>query len=402
MKTKILISGFLAATLSLFGALPSASAQVLYDQTMVQGTDEAGSIPIAMPIMAPTVPTNPTSPAEFNNCKRAEGCLGTSGLVDDGGDNSDDDLIDPISFDFMLTPTEVAAVNSAPGRGILTVTASRDIGHKMGASDPSDGLLPATLDDAGVGDLFRDTIDTCPAGEENLDPIDYSCGPNFHNDVQATASLDVSQSTFRNGAGDGQVRIVLSPPVADARSAGMGRLKIFSVRLMYVTEDTDGDGVVDNVDNCPVNPNPDQTDNDGDGLGDVCDGTPLGACTGATILGTPGANNLNGTNGPDIIAGLGGNDTINGLNNNDIICGGEGRDTINGGNGIDQLFGDPGNDTLSGNNGNDTLDGGPGSDTLSGNNGDDTLDGGGDTDSCNGGRGDDTAPNCEAVVSAVP
>jgi hypothetical protein len=35
--------------------------------------------------------------------------------------------------------------------------------------------------------------------------------------------------------------------------------------------DSDGDGVIDCLDNCPSNANPDQSDIDGDGIGDVCD-----------------------------------------------------------------------------------------------------------------------------------
>jgi len=35
--------------------------------------------------------------------------------------------------------------------------------------------------------------------------------------------------------------------------------------------DPDGDGICDEVDNCPDVPNPDQTDTDGDGIGDECD-----------------------------------------------------------------------------------------------------------------------------------
>ena len=38
--------------------------------------------------------------------------------------------------------------------------------------------------------------------------------------------------------------------------------------------DTDGDGVSDNEDNCPSEPNPVQKDTDGDGVGDVCDICP--------------------------------------------------------------------------------------------------------------------------------
>lgn len=38
--------------------------------------------------------------------------------------------------------------------------------------------------------------------------------------------------------------------------------------------DTDGDGVADNVDNCPCVANPDQADSDHDGVGDACDNCP--------------------------------------------------------------------------------------------------------------------------------
>jgi hypothetical protein len=42
--------------------------------------------------------------------------------------------------------------------------------------------------------------------------------------------------------------------------------------------DTDGDGVLNNVDNCPTVANPSQADKDGDGSGDVCDHCPAAVC----------------------------------------------------------------------------------------------------------------------------
>jgi hypothetical protein len=40
---------------------------------------------------------------------------------------------------------------------------------------------------------------------------------------------------------------------------------------LYKERDTDGDGVINSVDNCPMQPNPDQKDSNSNGIGDVCD-----------------------------------------------------------------------------------------------------------------------------------
>ncbi len=56
--------------------------------------------------------------------------------------------------------------------------------------------------------------------------------------------------------------------------------------------DGDGDGIIDCLDNCPVDPNPDQSDIDGDGDGDACDPTddPLNVTKLILKATTPGGN----------------------------------------------------------------------------------------------------------------
>jgi hypothetical protein len=50
------------------------------------------------------------------------------------------------------------------------------------------------------------------------------------------------------------------------------------IGLTYSTsDDFDGDGIEDDLDNCPFRPNRDQADSDADGVGDVCDNCPHAA-----------------------------------------------------------------------------------------------------------------------------
>jgi Ca2+-binding RTX toxin-like protein len=86
----------------------------------------------------------------------------------------------------------------------------------------------------------------------------------------------------------------------------------------------------------------------------------------ATIVGTPGDDNLVGTEGRDVIAGLQGNDEIRGLGGDDLICTDEGNDRMGGGDGDDSMEGGPGNDRMFGELGNDDMLGGAGTDTMDG------------------------------------
>lgn len=87
----------------------------------------------------------------------------------------------------------------------------------------------------------------------------------------------------------------------------------------------------------------------------------------ATIVGTEGDDELDGTRKADVIVGLRGNDQIRDRGGNDIVCGGPGNDWIGG------WMGYPGNDKIDGGAGNDRLNGGLGHNLIGGGPGDDNL-----------------------------
>jgi PEP-CTERM motif-containing protein len=130
------------------------------------------------------------------------------------------------TFTFALTPAQIGSITGGPGaQATLSVTASRDIGHKAG--DAPNDMLATAADGVPLGNLFTNTIDSCPAGERGTNyPADTVCGPNYHTDVKATDQLSIGTADITSIAADGTVNVVLTP------SAQMGRLKIFDVELL--------------------------------------------------------------------------------------------------------------------------------------------------------------------------
>jgi hypothetical protein len=77
----------------------------------------------------------------------------------------------------------------------------------------------------------------------------------------------------------------MSPTAPTGFSAAAGGGVTFATNTSHdacasLGGDTDGDGVCDRLDNCPLVANPLQSDNDDDLLGDACDETPAGPATG--------------------------------------------------------------------------------------------------------------------------
>lgn len=165
---------------------------------------------------------------DFSNCRDSEGCLGKLGQVFDAAGNplAATNLPDTILYTFSLTPTEINAINANPGlTGTLSMTAARDLGLRAGSPTNTDFLV-TTLDGTLIGNLFGNTVSTCPAGE-NFNPINFVCGPNYHNDVTAVSLLDIASPLFQTAVADGFVNVLVDP------TDDVGRLKVFSLTLQY-------------------------------------------------------------------------------------------------------------------------------------------------------------------------
>jgi hypothetical protein len=185
----------------------ATAAPVLFDQTLVNGLAVVNN-----------------NPGDIGNCLGTEGCLGF------GSTFPVPLVFAPIAY--FLSPAQVAAVTSTPVVGRFTIVASRDIGHKVGAQ-ALDFLSIRGDGGIALGDLFVNTIDTCPAGERGSPgyPDNLNCGPNFHTDVQATDLLTIGQSDIQSFAADGAITFTIDPSGDGAGGTAVGRLKLFSFRL---------------------------------------------------------------------------------------------------------------------------------------------------------------------------
>jgi len=223
-----------------------AEAVLLYDQTVTQPLGFAKAVVTSRPNS--DVSDNIQEPTE-TNCLDFEGCLGGSlGYVarmkpGGGFEFIPDGNMQPLVFEFPFPDGAVnELIKNTPGFGTLKIEAARDLGNNFPETESLDvsaegiplGTLPSTAFSIAkacpmVGGVFQNVTENAN-GNPKVKVTDPQCGPNYHTDVTGIAQLDISQDLMK--------QILASPGPAFpgfalTASAGVARLKVFSVTLTY-------------------------------------------------------------------------------------------------------------------------------------------------------------------------
>jgi subtilisin-like proprotein convertase family protein len=152
---------------------------------------------------------------------------------------------------------------------IVEVGIVKDVNVSLDIAHGSDGDIRAFVlhNDVGVGVInsAHPGVNFTGTSFDDEAAVALSAGvPPYTGTFRPDAPL----SSFDGLAGEGTWTL----QVLDAqRNQTAGTLLEWTVSVRYADCDFDGDGLKDEVDNCPDDANASQVDTDGDGLGDACD-----------------------------------------------------------------------------------------------------------------------------------
>jgi hypothetical protein len=189
------------------------------------------------------------------------------------GDNSDTD----IDGDGTANGSDAFPRNAAE----TTDTDNDGVGNVADTDDDNDGVSDTQEGIDGTNPLLRDTdgdgvLDNADAfpldNTESKDTDGDTTGDNADTDDDNDGlqdSVETGTGTFVDANDTGTKSLV-----ADTDGDSLNDGAEVAAGTSPVSTDSDGDGDLDNADNCPINANADQADSNNNGKGDVCEGAP--------------------------------------------------------------------------------------------------------------------------------
>ncbi len=212
----------------------------------------------------------PNANAQYTVLTDLSSFSGTEGLIDFEGLGAQGDPVPAVDgVSFVLSPSLIAPRFSNQDTG------TRPFGPQgVGAIDP-----------AASGAPFNPYDDLQIAFPDPVNRAGFVINANLANTIDVTALYDgavVANIPLLTSATGGFTFLGFETDdpfdellIEIGNAQGFGFWRLDNLRYELSDPDTDGDGVIDNDDNCPLVANPDQLDSDGDGLGDACDACPF-------------------------------------------------------------------------------------------------------------------------------
>jgi subtilisin family serine protease len=182
--------------------------------------------------------------------------------------------------------SRAGAINALLGAGVATTISSGNNGFPWSVSAPGcissavtvgstedDDTIAAYSNRGALLDIFApgsDVTSSEEAGTYGIKSGTSMAAPHV------AGALAVMREAYPSRPIQELVDLLIStgvPITYDSYAPPSGPISVTTPRLdlLAAMPDDDGDGVLDNVDNCPAVPNPDQADIDGDGIGNACD-----------------------------------------------------------------------------------------------------------------------------------
>ncbi len=207
--------------------------------------------------------------------------LGTTGNAGDPTWNFVIDLTDP-TLDGSTSLVATGTINPTTS---MLFSLVGDFDSDLIPDDLDNCPLVANADQADFDmDGIGDACDTCDATLDSVFSVTGQTINQISGTVQQCAGINsvvldvdavnVSLGTTGN-AGDSTWTFVIDliDPTLDGSTSlvSTGTINPTTSMLFSLVGDFDSDLIPDNLDNCPLNANPDQSDIDMDGIGDVCD-----------------------------------------------------------------------------------------------------------------------------------
>ncbi len=156
--------------------------------------------------------------------------------------------------------TGVASISLQPGEMVTCTFTNTLRGHIV---------VDKVTDPSGASQDFAFTLSGGPSSLSQSFSLTDAAAPHDSGSILPGSGYSVTE-TVASGWGLASATCTDSSPVDDI-DLGPGEV----VTCTFTNQaDTDGDGILDSNDCCPLTYNPGQEDGDGDGLGDVCDNCP--------------------------------------------------------------------------------------------------------------------------------